>query len=138
MNVLTHLHRIHRLRLADHAQVVLLPTLHVVLAFFSHGPGQPLPVRTLSLGRHGGDADFGVRGGVGLSTLAVAVVGLFALKTFDQVVAAFPTVEALEDGDPHGLHARLLFWDLLGMSVAAKICGRIDNDVHLISRGRSI
>ena len=99
----------HRLRLADHAQVVLLPALHVVLAFLSHGAGQALPVRTLSLGRHGGDADFGVRSGVDLLTLAVTVVGLIALKTFDQVVAAFATVEALEDGDPHGLHTRLLF-----------------------------
>ena len=98
----------HGRRLADHAQVVLLPALHVALAVLSHGPGQPLPVRTLSLGRHGGDADFGVRGGVGLQTLAVAVVGLFALKALDQVVAAFATVEALEDGDPHGLHGRLL------------------------------
>ena len=54
---------------------------------------QPLPVRTLSLGRHGGDADFGVRGGVGLLAFAVAVAGLFTLKTSDQVVPAFPTVE---------------------------------------------
>ena len=135
---MTHLHRIHGRRLADHAQVVLLPALHVALAVLSHGPGQPLPVRTLSLGRHGGDADFGVRVGVGPLTVAFAVVGLFALKTFNQVVTAFPTVETLEDGDSHGLHARLLFWDLLGMSVAAKIRGRIDSDVHLISRGRSI
>ena len=35
---------------------------------------------------------------------------ILALKAFDQVVAAFATVEALEDGNPHGLHARLFFY----------------------------
>ena len=91
--------------MADHAQVVLVSTLHVVLAFLPHGPGQPLPVRTLSLGRHGRNADFSMCAGVGLLAFSVAIVGLFTLPASDQVVAVLAAVEALEDVDPQGFLA---------------------------------
>ena len=104
----THLDWVHARALADHAQVVLLSALHVVFAVLPYGSSNPLPARVPGLGRHGRNTYVRVYVGVGLLALAVAVVGLFALKTIDQVVAAFATVEALEDGDPHGLHARLL------------------------------
>ena len=56
-------------------------------------------------------------------TFAVAEVGLLAMMTFDQVVAAFATVEALEDGDPHGLHARLLFRLRRGVAISGRVGG---------------
>ena len=127
---LIHLHRIHGLRLADHAQVVLLTALHLVLAVLLHRPGDPLPVRTLSLGRHGRDTNFSVRFGVGDLAVAVAVVGLLASGAFAQVVAALLAVEALEDGDPHGFHLPILGFRLgfcrprlLGADCGRAVCG---------------
>ena len=47
-----HLHGIHRLGLTDHAQVVLLGALHLLLALLAHGPRQPLPGRATGQGGH--------------------------------------------------------------------------------------
>ena len=105
----THLHLIHRLRLADHAQVVLLPALDFVLALDPHGLGNPLTTRTTSLGSHGRNTRFRVCFGVGYLAVAIAVVGLFASSAFGQVVTVLPAVKALKDGDPHGLLVGLVF-----------------------------
>ena len=72
--------------------------------------GNPLTVRALSLGRHGRNTHFRMCLGIGDLAVAAAVVGLLASRAFGQVVAMFAAVEALEDGDPHGLLAGLVFW----------------------------
>ena len=103
----THLHGIHRLGLTDHAQVVLLGALHLVLSVLPHRPRQPLPIRPSRLGSHRGHAHRPVRLRVALLAVFVAVEGSLALSAFDQVVAVLPALEALEDVDPHGLATRL-------------------------------
>ena len=89
-------------------------------------------LRTVSFGRHGRNADFGVCAGVRFLTFAVAVVGLFTLPASDQVVTVFSAVEALEDGDPHGLLAGLLF-RLRGVVVPLHSSG-----VHFFAGGGTV
>ena len=86
--------------MADHAQVVLLATLHVVLAHLPHGSSNPLPVHISSLGRDRRGSGFGMCLGVGDLAVAVAVVGLLAPTAFEHVVAVFAAAEAFEGGNP--------------------------------------
>ena len=64
---------------ADHAPVVLVPTLYVPLALLPHVPGQPHPVRMLGLGGHGRNAHWTVCVSMTLLAFSIAIVGLFAL-----------------------------------------------------------
>ena len=94
-----HLNRVHRRRLADHAQAVLLSAVHLVLALLSHRSCQPHPMRVLGLGCHCRDTDFGVGLGVGPFAIAIAVVGLAALSANQKVCkfADFPAAVAVND-----------------------------------------
>ena len=103
----THLDGSHGLRLANHAQLVLLFTFHVVVALLPCGPygsGNTLAACTSRLGRDRCDTSFGMRLGVGDLTFAVAVVGLLASTAFRQAMVVLAAVEAFEDRDPHGFH----------------------------------
>ena len=84
-----HLHWIHRLGLADHAQVVLLRALHVVPALLAHGPRQPLPVRAPGQGGHRGAAHRPVLAPVFALAFGVAVERLRALLAPGQVVWSY-------------------------------------------------
>ena len=106
---LTHLHGIHRLGLTDHAQVVLLRALHLLLALIPHGSRQPLPRRVPGQGGHCGATHRLVFFPVFALAVGVAVVRLRALRALGQVVAVLAAVEAPEDRDPEGLLAGLVF-----------------------------
>ena len=116
-NKTSHLDRIHRPPQADHAQRVVLPALHLVLALLPHGPRQPLSGRVFGLGGHRGDAHGLVRFPVGLLAGLAAVVGDLALGALLQrrAPALHAAEEAAEQVDPQdGLVAlRLRLADVL-------------------------
>ena len=97
-----HLDLIHGRPQADHAQRVVLPALHLVLALLPHGPSQPLSRRVLGLGRHGGDARGLVLLPVALLAGLAAVVRDLALRASAQrgAPALLAAVEAGEQVDP--------------------------------------
>ena len=92
----------HRRTQADHAQRVVLPTLHLVLALLPHGPRQPFAPRIVGPCRHRGDARglvlFPVAALAGLAT----VVGDLALRASAQrgTPALLAAMEAGEQVDP--------------------------------------
>ena len=114
----THLHRLLRLVLADHAQLVLLLRAVPHVPLFSHGAGHPLAVRVPSQGGHRGPAHGLVLFPVLPLAVGVAVVGLGALPALGQVVAVLAAVEALEDGDPKGLLRAFLLRVVVGDNIA--------------------
>ena len=84
---------------ADHAQVVLLPALHVGLALLPHRPDHPHPVRMLGLSRHGRNANWMVHLGMSPMAVSIAIVGLFAKSANMEVgqYAHLPAAEAVND-----------------------------------------
>ena len=118
----THLDRLHRRGLTDHAHHVLLCALHR-LAGLSHRPSHPLPPRPSCFGGHRGRAHWSVRLGVACFAVLVTIEGLLALRTLGHVVALLSTAEAFEDVDPHGLAAGLFHRLLMqGRVVVRDVC----------------
>ena len=101
--VRTHLHRIHWLRLANHAQVVVFRALHFCLALLPHGSGEPLAMSMLGQGSHRGLARPLVLRPVFPLAVSPTVVGLRALPTLRHLVAALAARKAPEGLDPQGL-----------------------------------
>ena len=102
-DVRTHLHWIHRLRLANYTQVVVLRALHFRLALLPHGSGEPL-----AMSMPGQGSDRGLAGPLVLRpvfplAVSATVVGLGALPTFRHLVAALAALKAPEGLDPQGL-----------------------------------
>ena len=79
--------------------VVLLSTLHVVLAHLPHILGQPHPARHPGLGRHGRHAHWIVRLRMAPLAFLVAIVGLITLSANEEVgkFAHLPAAEAVDD-----------------------------------------
>ena len=111
----THLHRVHRRVLADHAQLVVSGVLHLVFALFSYRSRQPLSRRAPGQGGHRGPAHGFVLFPMFPLAVGVAVVGLGALGTLWQLVSLLAALKTLEDRDPQGflMHVFLLFRGVL-------------------------
>ena len=102
-DVRTHLHWIHRLRLANYTQVVVLRALHFRLALLPHGSGEPLAMSMPGQGSDRGLARPLVLWPVFPLAVSATVVGLGALPTFRHLVAALAALKAPEGLDPQGL-----------------------------------
>ena len=118
----THLHCIHRRVLADHAQIVVRRMLHLVFSLFSHRSCQPLLRRAPGQSGHRGSAHGFVLFPMLPLTVGVAVVGLRALDTLGQLVAALAALETLEDCDPQSLVLIDVFL-LFGTVAHGMLCG---------------